>query len=187
DILHNGVTAYNFTNLRVSVAELESLYSSHDPTAAFTALLSGNDHITGSNFDDVLKGFGGSDHLNGRGGNDLIVGGAGGDNLLGGQGDDTISGGPGNDVLNGGSGNDVLNGGTGADRFVFNTQPALVNDTIVDFAVGQDKIVLSHAIFAELSKGHPAAIHFAEGTLGTPGDFIVYDQSTGGLSYYAQG
>jgi Ca2+-binding RTX toxin-like protein len=187
DILHNGVLAYSFTDLSVSVAELESLYASQNPAAAFGALLSGNDHITGSAFADVLMGFGGNDYLNGRAGDDLLTGGPGSDTLLGGPGNDTLNGGTGSDVLNGGPGSDVLTGGSGADRFVFNTAPALVNDTITDFTVGQDKIVLYHSVFAALPKGVLAASHFAEGAPGAAGDFIVYDAATGDLSYYAQG
>jgi len=187
DILHNGASAYSFSNLSASVSELESLFFSHNAAGAFSALLSGNDHITGSNFSDVINGFGGSDYLNGRAGNDLLTGGPGADTLLGGRGDDSLNGGAGNDMLNGGPGNDVPTGGPGADRFVFNTAPNLVNDTIVDFGVGHDKIVLSHAVFAALPKGVLAASHLAQGVPGSTGDFIVYDQTSGDLSYYPQG
>lgn len=77
--------------------------------------------------------------------------------LLGGAGTDTLIGGSGNDTITGGKGADVLTGGTGADRFFFGVKAdALygVNtpgtekdnlkapDTITDFQVGQDKIVV---------------------------------------------
>jgi len=113
EILHNGVLAYDFTNLSVSVPELVSLWRAHDPASAFTTLFAGNNHFTGSNFADMLIGLGGNDYLNGRGGDDSLVGGAGNDTLLGGPGNDTLNGGPGNDVLNGGPGNDRLIGGPG--------------------------------------------------------------------------
>jgi Ca2+-binding RTX toxin-like protein len=187
DILHNGVSAYDFTNLSVSVPDLEHLWQVHDPATAFAALFSGNDHFTGSNFADVLNGFSGNDYLNGRGGDDQLIGGPGNDTLLGGPGNDTLNGGPGNDVLNGGSGNDRLIGGPGADRFVFNTSPNLVNDTIVDFTVHSDKIVLAHSVFTMLPIGTLSAGHFANGTPANAADFIVYDQASGDLSYYAQG
>jgi Ca2+-binding RTX toxin-like protein len=187
EILHNGILAYDFTNLSVSVPELVSLWRAHDPASAFTTLFAGNDHFTGSNFADVLVGLGGNDYLNGRGGDDSLIGGAGNDTLLGGPGNDTLNGGSGNDVLNGGSGNDRLIGGPGADRFVFNTPPSLVNDTIVDFTVHSDKIVLAHSVFTMLPKGALAASHFANGTPTDNSDFIVYDRTSGDLSYYAQG
>jgi Ca2+-binding RTX toxin-like protein len=187
NILHSGASAYDFTNLGVSVPELESLWQAHDPAWAFTALFAGADHFTGSNFADVLAGFGGNDYLNGRGGDDRLIGGAGNDALLGGPGNDTLSGGPGNDMLNGGPGNDRLVGGTGADHFVFSTPPSLVNHTIVDFTVRSDKIVLAHSVFTMLPKGALAAGHFANGTPADGNDFIVYDRASGDLSYFAHG
>src|ERR1700736_2577771 len=84
NILHNGVSAYHFTNLSVSVPTLESLFQAHDPARAFTTLFSGPDHFTGSNFADVLLGFGGNDYLAGRGGDDLLIGGGGERPLRGG-------------------------------------------------------------------------------------------------------
>ena len=82
-------------------------------------------------------------------------------------------------MLNGGDGNDRLLGGSGADRFVFNHAPdaATNRDTVVDFAVGIDKIVIDHAIFAGFSAG---VLGDGQFTTGSPGDgnaFIVYDQA----------
>ncbi len=187
NILHNGASAYHFTNMNVSVGELVSLWQAKDPATAFTALFSGPDHFTGSNFADVLAGGGGNDYLNGRSGDDMLVGGVGNDSLLGGPGNDTLNGGPGNDVLNGGPGSDRLIGGAGADRFVFSTSPDQVNDTIVDFGVGQDRIVLTQAVFAMLPKGTLAANHFVIGTPSNGHAAIAYDPATGDLSYYASG
>jgi Ca2+-binding RTX toxin-like protein len=169
NILHNGVLAYHFTSLSVSVPELVSLWRAHDPATAFTALFTGNDHFTGSNF------------------NDMLIGGAGNDTLLGGPGNDTLRAGSGNDVLNGGTGNDLLIAGSGADRFVFNTPPSLENDTIAGFNIHLDKIVLAHSIFTMLPKGVLAASHFANGAPTDGSDFVVYDRASGDLSYYAQG
>ena len=64
------------------------------------------EHLTGSEFNDILvgtygsnklEGRGGSDRLNGGGGNDELDGGAGNDWLIGGAGADTLTGGPGED------------------------------------------------------------------------------------------
>ncbi len=65
------------------------------------------------------------------------------------NGDDLLSGGSGNDRLFGGAGNDTLTGGAGADRFVFSMRGVDGsvghdgNDTITDFTVGTDVIVLA--------------------------------------------
>ena len=62
---------------------------------------SGNDFITGNEFEN---------HLNGGNGNDK---------LYGGSGNDRLSGGNNNDRLQGDAGNDILNGGGGIDTIVF--------------------------------------------------------------------
>ena len=92
-------------------------------------------------------------------------------------------------MLSGGGGNDRLLGGAGADRFVFNhaLDAATNSDTVVDFAVGIDKIVIDHAIFAMLAEGPLDASHFHLTAPGDADDFIVYDQASGALSYYADG
>ena len=70
-----------------------------------------------------------------------IRGGAGDDTLTGTDGDDLIVGYAGDDVLEGGAGDDTLQGGAGEDTFVYG--PDTGNDTIEDFAIGQDVIDLS--------------------------------------------
>jgi Ca2+-binding RTX toxin-like protein len=54
--------------------------------------------------------------------------------------------GAGDDTIEGGTGNDEMSGGDGADRFVFNPdRDGEGYDTILDFKLGTDKIVLSVA------------------------------------------
>ena len=77
---------------------------------------------TGTDSNDTLNGTAGADTLDGRGGND------------------TINGFGGNDRIIGGPGNDTLSGGTGRDSFVFSRGSGA--DRILDFSVGQDRIVL---------------------------------------------
>lgn len=79
--------------------------------------------LTGTEFDDLIKGFGGNDTLNGLGGNDTILGHNGADVIAGGLGLDVIRGGNGNDVISGGpsDGNDLPDkdtvfGGKGNDQ-----------------------------------------------------------------------
>lgn len=85
----------------------------------------GGDRYSGTQYDDIVRGFGGRDVLNGQGGDDTLLGGGGNDVLIGGAGNDTLRGGAGadrllgnvgRDVLRGDAGNDKLNGGAGADR-----------------------------------------------------------------------
>ncbi|VVE15732.1 Bifunctional hemolysin/adenylate cyclase [Pandoraea terrae] len=82
------------------------------------------ENIVGGEFDDVLTG---NDEVN---------------VLVGGRGNDTLSGNGGMDALFGGLGDDILTGGTGADFFVIERNAGSA-DTITDFVVGEDRIVLS--------------------------------------------
>jgi Ca2+-binding RTX toxin-like protein len=102
----------------------------------------GNDTVHGGWLDDVLWGGMGRDILYGERDNDTLYGGLGHDRLLGGVGSDSLHGGRGKDVLNGGQGNDDLYGGMHADRFVFYTAMRPEVDTIHDFEIVLDRIVL---------------------------------------------
>jgi Ca2+-binding RTX toxin-like protein len=79
------------------------------------------------------------------------------------------------------------------DQFVMDTAlNALTNvDTITDFNVADDTIVLDHAVFAALTgMGTLAAAQFvanASGTAKDAGDRIVYEADTGKLFYDANG
>ncbi|MBL8489918.1 MAG: calcium-binding protein, partial [Rhodocyclaceae bacterium] len=115
-------------------------------------------------------------------------------NLLGGlAGNDTLGGGTGSDTLVGGAGNDVLSGGAGADIFRFESAlNASANlDRITDFSAVDDTIQLDRVVFAKL--GAPGALNagfFHAGTTvaATDGnDYILYNSSTGGLYYDADG
>lgn len=78
-----------------------------------------------------------------------LTAGSGADQLTGDSLANTLKGNAGNDLLKGGAGKDILYGGTGADKFVFDTTlNATTNlDTIKDFALKSDKIVLDDDIF----------------------------------------
>jgi serralysin len=107
---------------------------------------------------DVVFGDAGNDTL--RGGDvaaDTIFGGNGDDliravanqqladhapdRLFGDRGNDTIFGGNADDLIEGGAGDDKLAGLGGADQFVFRESEG-GNDTITDFDVTQDVVVL---------------------------------------------
>jgi serralysin len=119
----------------------------------------------------------------------ILWGGAGNDVLDGGAGADTLDGGANNDELDGGLGNDVLFGGAGDDAFVFSTSLGVSNvDQIYDFNVANDVIHLDVAIFSALSTGALGADNFIVGTAALDAnDHIIYDATTGALSYDADG
>jgi VCBS repeat-containing protein len=178
------------SNLVVSAAGLtnNSTYTIH-----ITATDSGSatyvetfNIITGSGNANTLPtggtGLANEDILYGLNNSDIIYGGAGADTLFGQAGDD---------ALQGGDGNDTLNGGAGSDQFIFNTALGASNvDTIIDFISGTDKIVLDDAVFTALSPGALSAGAFdvvGVGAAATTSTRIIYDQSTGVLSYDADG
>ena len=75
----------------------------------------GQNTLSGGDGDDILFGGDDTDTLNGGDGDDTLNGGDGTDTLNGNDDDDTLNGGAGNDTLNGGDGDDTLNGGAGND------------------------------------------------------------------------
>jgi len=92
--------------------------------------------------------------------------------------------------LDGGLANDTLIGGAGADTFTFDTAlNALTNrDTIQDLVHGTDKIALSHAVFTAFAAPGPLpAANFAINAPADGNDFILYNTTTGALSYDPDG
>jgi Ca2+-binding RTX toxin-like protein len=162
NLLNSIATKFN-PALTVGTDSFDFLFSKKAPLNYVNGL-GGNDVMFGGNKtdvlvggsgDDVMLGGGGDDGLFGGQGNDLMFGGKGADNLRGGAGNDRMFGGVGNDVMDGGvgddtlvggRGNDIMTGGAGADRFLFNpNQHGEGKDRIVDFKLGEDKIVLNVA------------------------------------------
>jgi Ca2+-binding RTX toxin-like protein len=100
----------------------------------------------------------------------------------------------GSNILNGGAGNDTLVGGAGQDQFVFSTALSGSGnvDTVRDFQVGVDKLVLSRAVFTGFDAASvgqaPAAGNFLKGPAALDAsDYLIYNSSTGVLSYDADG
>ncbi len=125
-------------------------------------------NLTGNGFGQGLQGNAGANRLNGMGGND---------------------------VLAGGRGNDVLTGGANDDSFLFNTalNGGLNVDRITDFSAPRDTIVLENSLpgtFRALVNGFLAEAAFkanAAGVATDSSDRIVYNTSTGALSYDSNG
>ena len=124
------------------------------------------------------------------------------ENLIGSDYNDTLTGNSLNNILEGGLGNDIINGGTGIDTlsgkegsdiFIFNTALSSSTniDTILDFSHTYDTIKLENSIFKKLIiTGTLNNMYFkanATGIATDSNDYIVYNTTTGDLSYDADG
>lgn len=128
----------------------------------------GDDLMKGGNGNDRLLGGVGRDTMFGDLGADRLYGRSGSDELTGGNGWDQLYGGKGHDTLIGQVGNDILHGGAGADHFVFHRGHG--NDTILDFTIGQDKIVIGRGAswFGQLDfaqQGDDVLVSFSDVTI----------------------
>jgi Ca2+-binding RTX toxin-like protein len=147
----------------------------------------GNDHLRGGNGDDSLTGGAGADRLVGGNNNDTLDGGTQDDLLFGDAGQDVLFGGDGNDNLFGGANGDTLTGGAGADRFRLDSDVGA--DTITDFSVPDDTIMLDAAVFTAFSSnGTLGASMFRAGTAAVDSnDHIIYNSANGRVFYDADG
>jgi Ca2+-binding RTX toxin-like protein len=103
---------------------------------------------------------------------------------------DTITGGAGADTITGGAGADTITLGLGADTLVLNNFATA--DTIADYAVVDDSIQLSKAVFTALGAlGTLTAAEFVSGAGTVAGadatDRIAYNLTNGDLYYDADG
>jgi len=107
-----------------------------------------SDTIYGGSDDDLICGGDYDPYSTNRSmdGNDFLYGEEGNDRIYGDRGNDLLNGGSEDDLLVGGAGNDTLIGGTGKDKFKFDS-PSEGIDTITDFSVVDDTIVLSKSAF----------------------------------------
>jgi Leucine-rich repeat (LRR) protein len=150
-----------------------------------------NDAIFGRGKDDLLSGQSGNDFLAGGKGNDVVSGDAGNDLLFGGKANDTLVGGGGNDILIGGVGSDRITTGTGNDQVGFTSlTSSKTADTITDFNVKADMLVLSAQAFGgSLVVGQ--TIRAEEFYIGTKAigaeDRFIYNRKTGDLLFDADG
>ncbi|RUV00471.1 calcium-binding protein [Mesorhizobium sp. M6A.T.Cr.TU.017.01.1.1] len=110
-------------------------------------------------------------------------------NLTGNELAQTIQGNAGANVINGGGGADKLSGFGGNDIFVFNSALGDGNvDRITDFNPSQNKIHLDDAIFAGLKLGTLTSDAFFAGSAADDSaDHIIYNSSTGALSFDSDG
>ncbi|MBT3702725.1 MAG: calcium-binding protein [Alphaproteobacteria bacterium] len=126
---------YSATGVSVKVS-LKDDYGEDDDGSSFYDDLSNIENVTGSAFDDNIKGDTGDNTLIGGAGDDELKGESGADMLFGGDGADTVRGGSGADQLYGGAGNDTLKGDGGSD-FIYGGE----GDDTIDGGGGNDYIV----------------------------------------------
>jgi len=113
-------------------------------------------------------------------------------NLTGNASGNVVIGNNGRNVINGGAGRDELTGGGGIDQFRFDTalDAAFNIDTITDYSVADDTIFLDDAVFTEVT-GSGGQIVFDQFVIAAVAqdaeDRIIYNSSTGALSYDADG
>jgi Ca2+-binding RTX toxin-like protein len=108
-----------------------------------------------------------------------------------GNGSNTLIGAGGNDYLEGGEGNDAMTGGAGVDSFVLNA-PKFGTDTITDFTVGVDKLLIAAGLYGGgLVAGKALAsnqILIGAGSKATDANQrFVYNNSTGDLYFDGDG
>lgn len=157
-------------------------------TANMTVDLSASDQFTGSGGDSAIQqGF---ENLDASGITNArtvtVTAASGGSNIIGTKNADTIKS---------GIGADTMTGGAGGDHFEFGVTPVSGNvDTITDFTSGTDVIDLYHIKFEMITTIAGGTLSAAEFTSGaglksssTAGTVIVYDTSSGGLYYDADG
>jgi len=84
---------------------------------------------------------------------------------------------------------DTISGFGGNDTFVFNSTLGSGNvATITDFNPSQDKVHLDHTIFAGLASGSLQSAAFFAGTAAhDSSDHIIYNSTTGSLSFDSDG
>lgn len=173
DILHGGAGADRAQYSDASSGVTVDLQRPAKNTGAakgdkFTKI----ENLTGSEFDDILRGDGGGNRLDGAGGKDVLNGRKGRDVLLGGDGADKLFGDKGADRFIGGNGRDTLYAGVdlSKDVFVYKTKNdsrvgAKYRDKIVQFDPGEDYIDLT-AIDANTRLAGKQQLNFSEGPAG---------------------
>ena len=154
DVIDGGegidTVVYQFDPAGVDVRLGPDLWSTATNGRAFDGYgdidtIIGIENIIGSRFDDNLRGDGNNN------------------SLTGGNGNDTINGGTGDDFMTGSAGADNLTGGGGSDTFLY-LSPDEGGDTITDFEVATDEILVVGALFpGDLSGGVVSSRAFFEG------------------------
>ncbi len=130
DVLNGGTgndtVDYATSNLAVSVALDGSLSSGGDAQGDQLVSI---ERLSGSIYNDLLRGSSGAE---------TIIGNTGDDQLQGLAGDDVLQGSSGDDVIDGGAGSDAIDGGSGFDTADYGAATGEVNITLGGSAVGAE-------------------------------------------------
>jgi Ca2+-binding RTX toxin-like protein len=209
DIIHNGVASGRTATLKgdiylhdgddVIYNYATGVITGVNPNPGIVDTGAGEDRVINAGRIDNLVRLGSGDDfydssssshddlVEGQAGSDILIGGSGANTFDGGADADSLYGGAGSDTLTGGTGDDFLKGGTGADAFVFDNLTSI--DTIDDFAVGEDVILLEYDVFTGLSYyGSLFADSFHVGAQAADAhDRIIYNAESGHLLYDADG
>ncbi|WP_310468172.1 calcium-binding protein, partial [Sphingomonas sp.] len=159
----NGTDLASYATANSGVAVNLGVAGAQNTLGAGNDTLTAIENLAGSNFDDTLTG---SSFAN------------------------VVSGNNGNDTINGRGGNDTLFGGGGNDNFRFDAplNAATNVDTLADFNVAADTILLSTAVFTAIGAGTLSAAAFQLGAgANDAADRIIYDSATGRIFYDADG
>ncbi|WP_375443027.1 beta strand repeat-containing protein [uncultured Nostoc sp.] len=193
DSLDGGVGNDIYTVDNVNDSIIEGLNGGTDLVNSSITWVLGNNleklTLTGSK---LINGTGNSlnNILTGNNAANILSGGDGNDSLFGNSGNDTMLGGLGDDLLVGGVGQDVLTGGIGQDSFNLAGSRTGGYDTIADFTLGDDIILVSKAEFALVQSQNTTLDSglFRLDTSSIAGsDRFIYDQTTGKLFFDADG
>ncbi|HBR68802.1 MAG TPA: hypothetical protein DEA55_05435, partial [Rhodospirillaceae bacterium] len=126
----SGTDTLTYASATAGVTVNLATTSSQNTVGAGSDTITGFENLTGSGFNDTLRGNTSTNTITGGNGNDV---------LYGNSGNDTLYGDAGTDTLYGDAGNDTLYGGTGSDTFTFLSGGGI--DTIKDFStVELDKL-----------------------------------------------
>ncbi len=126
DFLDGGAGLNDIASYTLSTAGVQVDLVSASPATGGDAqgdVLTGIEHLVGSNFNDVLTGGPGVNWLFGQSGSDRLDGGKGADSLFGGSGNDVVIYDALDAAIMGGLGMDTLVGGIGNDAIQMNQAP----------------------------------------------------------------
>lgn len=146
------------------------------------------DFVFGSDQSETLQSFAEGDLILALGGDDFLLAGDGDDALLGGEGNDVLSGEAGNDLLEGENGNDWLNGGAGIDTltggagqdvFAFILEPSLGPDTVTDFTIGEDLLLVGGLLQTQPVAGSDPFTAYIQLTQLAQGTLVTVQQTDG--------
>lgn len=117
----------------------------------------------------------------------LVLTGAASINGIGNGLANVITGNSGANIIRAGGGADTISGGVGADSFVLDQRTSI--DTIADFSVADDTLLIDNAAFTAVGANGAlvAAAFHVGGSAADSADRLIYNSATGALLYDSDG